>query len=216
MCVALKKIVERNFKNLLTNFQNCGIIKMLPRGKQKIDRPKEGRKKRYTMNTTANILTAINAQFTDAVIVRRGNVNFLAIPMGENEDGVMTYAKVAVSALLSKDTKTATAFDVDAAQAEYTEWVAKQTEKASKPKKVKETDPAKEAAKQARLNALLCWVKNDSAGEFTSNEAYTALSSIYEGMQIMQVGTDLNTLAKMDENLTYEKREGKKYWSYTE
>ena len=168
------------------------------------------------MNTTANILTAINAQFTDAVIVRRGNVNFLAIPMGENEDGVMTYAKVAVSALLSKDTKTATAFDVDAAQAEYTEWVAKQTEKASKPKKVKETDPAKEAAKQARLNALLCWVKNDSAGEFTSNEAYTALSSIYEGMQIMQVGTDLNTLAKMDENLTYEKREGKKYWSYTE
>lgn len=168
------------------------------------------------MNTTANIYTTINTQFADAVMVRRGNANFLAVPMGENEDGVMTYAKVAVSALLSKDTKTATAFDVDAAQAEYTEWVAKQTEKASKPKKVKETDPAKEAAKQARLDELLRWVKNESPDEFTSNDAFVALPDTYAGAQIMQVGTDLNTLAKMDEKLTFEKREGKKYWSYAE
>ena len=77
-------------------------------------------------------------------------------------------------------------------------------------------DFAEEAAKQARLDELLRWVKNESPNEFTSNDAFTALPDTYAGMQIMQVGTDLNTPAKMDENLVFEKREGKKYWSYAE
>lgn len=168
------------------------------------------------MTTITNIYNTISTQYPEAAMVRRGNTNFLAIPMGEDEEGVMQYAKVAVSSLLSKDTKVTTAFNFEAAIAEYSEWEALQAAKANKPKKSKETDPEKEAAKQARLEALLNWVKNEATDEFTSSYAHAALSDVYAGMQVMQVGTDLNTLAKMDEKLTFEKRDGKRYWSYAE
>ena len=68
--------------------------------------------------TTNEMISAILSQFPGSAMVRRSKANFIAVPMGENEDGVMTYAKVAVSALLSKDTKTNAAFNLETAVAE--------------------------------------------------------------------------------------------------
>ena len=102
--------------------------------------------------TTTEMITNILSQFPGSTMVRRSKQNFIAVPTGENEDGVMEYAKVAVSALLSKDTKTNTAFDFDAAVAEYNEWKEVADAKAAKPKAEKKSgaDPEKVAATNAR------------------------------------------------------------------
>lgn len=165
--------------------------------------------------TTNTIYTEISNLFANSAMGRKSKANFLIVPMGENEDGVMTYAKVAVSALQVKDTKTTAAFDFDAAVAEYAEWLSAQQEKASKPKKTKEADPAKEAEKQARQTALLDYMKANEGVEMTATEILDSLPEVYEGKQVMTVGSDLIALSKVEEGLTFETKEGKKkYWVY--
>ena len=121
--------------------------------------------------TTNEMMTSILSQFPGSAMVRRSKTNFIAVPMGENEDGVMEYAKIAVSALLSKDTKTNTAFDFEAAKAEYEEYAAAQLEKANKPKAPKKSgaDPEKQAAMAARADAALAWLIANP-GEHTATE----------------------------------------------
>ena len=68
--------------------------------------------------TTNEMMTAILSQFPGAAMVRKSKTNFIAVPKGENEDGVMEYASIKVGSLLSKDTKTNPAFDFEAAVAE--------------------------------------------------------------------------------------------------
>ena len=163
--------------------------------------------------TTNEMISAILSQFPGATMVRRSKQNFIAVPMGENEDGVMEYAKVAVSALLSKDTKTNTAFDFDAATAEYNEYVAAQAEKASKPKAEKKSgaDPEKVAAQAKRKEAALAWLIENS-GEHTATDVKNAIDPD-NAVTIMQIGSDLKSLLAAG-TVKCEKREGKNYWSY--
>lgn len=160
--------------------------------------------------TTNEMISAILSQFPGSAMVRRSKANFIAVPMGENEDGVMTYAKVAVSALLSKDTKTNTAFDFDAAVAEYEEYAAQQTEKANKPKAPKKSgaDPEKQAA---RADAALAWLIANP-GEHTATDIKAAVDCM-ANVTIMQVGSDLKSLLPAG-TVKCEKREGKNYWSF--
>lgn len=163
--------------------------------------------------TTNEMITSILSQFPGSAMVRRSKTNFIAVPMGENEDGVMTYAKVAVSALLSKDTKTNTAFDFDAAVAEYEEYAAQQTEKANKPKAPKKSgaDPEKVAAQQKRKDAALAWLI-ENPGEHTATEVKAAIDP-ENTVTIMQIGSDLKSLMN-DGSIVCEKKEGKNYWAF--
>lgn len=163
--------------------------------------------------TTTEMISNILSQFPGATMVRRSKQNFIAVPMGENEDGVMEYAKVAVSALLSKDTKTNTAFDFDAAVAEYNEYAAAQAEKAAKPKAEKKSgaDPEKVAATNARKEAALAWLIANS-GEHTATEVKAAIDPDNK-VTIMRIGSDLKELMQ-DGQISCEKKDGKNYWSF--
>lgn len=163
--------------------------------------------------TTNEIFASVLSQFPGAAMVRKSKQTFIAVPMGENEDGVMEYAKVAVSALLSKDTKTNTAFDFNAAVAEYEEYVAEQTAKASAPKAPKKSgaDPEKQAAMKARADAALAWLI-ENPGEYTATEVKAGVPAMKD-TTIMQVGSDLKSLLAAG-TAKCEKREGKNYWSF--
>ena len=163
--------------------------------------------------TTNEMLSAILSQFPGSAMVRRSKTNFIAVPMGENEDGVMTYAKVAVSALLAKDTKTNTAFDFEAAKTEYEAYAAEQLAKANKPKTERKSgaDPEKQAAMKARADAALAWLI-ENPGEHTATEVKAGVPAMKD-TTIMQVGSDLKSLLAAG-SVQCEKKEGKNYWSF--
>lgn len=157
------------------------------------------------------IMESVKSLFPNAVMCRTESAgNFLAVPDAV-VDGVQTYKAIKVSSLMFKANKANPAFDVDAASKAYAEFEAKQAEKASKPKKSKAPDPAK-AKRQAEL---LSFMKENANTELTSQEIFTALNATaYDGCFIMAVGTDLQALAKVDENLTVRVEKNKKYWTY--
>ena len=145
--------------------------------------------------TTNEILSSVFSQFEGATLCRKGNSTFIAVPTGFiNEDGVQTYASVKVSALLAKDTKTNKAFDLASASAEYEAYQARQAEKAAKPKAEKKgADPAKQEAKQKRMEKALEWL-SENPGEHTCLEVKEAMPEVYGDITIMQVGSDLKSL----------------------
>lgn len=164
--------------------------------------------------TTNEILSAVLSQFPDSALVRRSKQTFIAVPMGENEDGVMEYAKVAVSTLLSKPTKANPAFDFEAAKTEYKAYATEQAEKASKPKTEKKKsgpDPEKVAAMNARKEAALAWLIANP-GEHTATEVKNGVEC-YKDITIMQVGSDLKSLMQ-DGQIVCEKKDSKNYWSF--
>lgn len=164
--------------------------------------------------TTNEILSALLSQFPGSALVRRSKQTFIAVPMGENEDGVMEYAKVAVGNLLSKDTANHAAFNFEAAVAEYEAYAAEQAEKASKPKAEKKKsgpDPEKVAAMNARKEAALAWLISNP-GEHTATDVKNAVEC-YKDITIMQVGSDLKSLMQ-DGQIVCEKKDSKNYWSF--
>ena len=163
---------------------------------------------------TNEILSAILSQFPGSALVRRSKQNFIAVPMGENEDGVMEYAKVAVGNLLSKDTANHAAFNFEAAVAEYEAYAAEQAEKASKPKAEKKKsgpDPEKVAAMNARKEAALAWLISNP-GEHTATDVKNAVEC-YKDITIMQVGSDLKSL-HAEGQIVKSSKEGKNYWAF--
>ena len=163
--------------------------------------------------TTNEMISAILSQFPGAAMVRRSKTNFIAVP-GAVVDDVQTYHAIKVSALLSKDTKSNTAFDFEAAKAEYEEYAAAQLEKANKPKAPKKSgaDPEKQAAMAARADAALAWLIANP-GEHTATDIFNALTDAYAGKSVMTVGSDLKPLIAAG-TVKCEKREGKNYWSF--
>ena len=165
--------------------------------------------------TTTEMMTAILSQFPGSAMVRneKAKANFIAVPKGENEDGVMEYASIKVGSLLSKDTKSNTAFDFEAAKAAYEAYAAGVAEKAAKPKAEKKSgaDPEKVAAMAKRKKAALEWLTENS-GEHTATEVKNAIDPD-NAVTIMQIGSDLKSLMQ-DGKITCEKHDGKNYWSF--
>lgn len=160
------------------------------------------------------IMESVKSLFPNAVMCRTESAgNFLAVPDAV-VDGVQTYKAIKVSSLLFKPTKANPAFDMETASKAYIEFEAKQTEKASKPKKSKESDPAKAEAKAKRQQALLEYMKSNPNVEMTSLEIFTALPDVYDGQTMMTVGSDLKALSAMEDVLTCEVKDNKKYWTY--
>jgi hypothetical protein len=151
-----------------------------------------------------------------ATFARKSKANFIAIPTGINDEGNPTYVKVAVSALLAKGNAKNEAFNFETAVAEYTDWAAKRAEKDAKPKTERKSgpDPEKQAAKEARMQALLNWYVNNP-GEHTSKEVYDALvGEVYgEGTTAMTVGSDAKTLWERGE-ISRREEKGKKFYFF--
>ena len=101
--------------------------------------------------TNVEILSKI-LEIPGAAMGRAGKSNFVVIP---TEDG---YTKVAITAALSKDTKTHKAFNAEAAIAEYKAYEAevalREAEKANKPVKVKGVNPEAQARRD-ELDAVI-------------------------------------------------------------
>ena len=162
------------------------------------------------------IMESVKSLFPNAVMCRTESAgNFLAVPDAV-VDGVQTYKAVKVSSLLFKANKANPAFDVESASKAYIEFEAKQAEKASKPKKSKEPNPAKVEAKAKRQQALLDYMKQNGNVEMTSLEIFMALPDVYDGQTMMTVGSDLKALSTTEDVLTCEVKDGKKYWTYNE
>jgi hypothetical protein len=165
--------------------------------------------------TTNEMISAILSQFPGSAMVRneKAKANFIAVPKGENEDGVMEYASIKVGSLLSKDTKSNTAFNFNEAVAAYEAYVAGVAEKAAKPKAEKKSNanPEKVAAANARKEAALAWLIENS-GEHTATDVKAAIDPDNK-VTIMQIGSDLKSLMQ-DGQIVCEKREGKNYWSF--
>ena len=160
------------------------------------------------------IVANVLSNYEGASMVRRSKTNFIAIPVGENADGVMEYASVKVGALLSKDTQTNPAFNFEAAKAEYEAWHNEQLAKASKPKSAKKSgaDPEKQAAAKARQDALLVWLASNDP-QRTATDVITGLPEIYPNPHdILIAGTDLKALLNAGA-VKCEKIDGKNHWS---
>lgn len=178
---------------------------------------RENKKERgKPLMTTNEIVASILSQFPGATMVRKSKSNFIAIP-GDVVDGVQTYYSVKVGSLLSKDTKTNPAFNLEAQVAEYEAYSAEQTAKANKPKAERKSkaDPEKHAASIARAEAALAWLI-ENPGQYAAMDIKTAMPEVYEEQTIMQVGTDLKALykEKPDCGLVLEVKSGKNYWSF--
>lgn len=165
--------------------------------------------------TTNEMISNILSQFPGSAMVRneKAKANFIAVPKGENEDGVMEYASIKVGSLLSKDTKSNTAFDFEAAKAAYEAYAAGVAEKAAKPKAEKKSsaDPEKVAAANARKEAALAWLIENS-GEHTATDVKAAIDPDNK-VTIMQIGSDLKSLMQ-DGQIACDKHDGKNYWSF--
>jgi hypothetical protein len=162
------------------------------------------------------MISSILSQFPGSAMVRneKAKANFIAVPKGENEDGVMEYASIKVGSLLPKNTQNHTAFDFEAAKAAYEAYAAAQAEKAAKPKAEKKksgADPEKVAAANARKEAALAWLIANS-GEHTATEVKAAIDPENK-VTIMQIGSDLKSLGQ-DGQIVCEKKDSKNYWSF--
>jgi hypothetical protein len=141
-----------------------------------------------TINELKNIITGIEG----AAMARNNKTNFVVIPC---EDGV---AKVTVQAALAKDTKNHTAFNMEAAIAEYKAWEAenalKVAEKAAKPKVQRGPNPEAQARRDeldAKIAALPSFV------EYTATDIRNALgNTVPDNVLVMQVGSAARRLVE--------------------
>ena len=154
------------------------------------------------LSTVMGIAGATNA--------RANKTNFIVVPC---EDGI---AKVEVKTALAKDTKNHTAFNMEAAIAQYKAWEAeralKAAERANKPVKVKGPNPEAQARRDeldAKIAAL------PSFTEYTATDILNALAGqVGENVLVMQVGSSAKRLVEKG-ILTVGTREGDKKSYYT-
>ena len=159
-----------------------------------------------TINELKNVIMGIEG----AAMARNNKTNFIVIPC---EDGV---AKVNVQVALAKDTKNHTAFNMDAAVAEYKAWEAetalKAAEKAAKPKTVKGPNPEAQARRDeldAKIAAL------PSFAEYTATDIRNALgNTVADNVLVMQVGSAAKRLVEKGV-LTVSTHDGDKKSYYT-
>lgn len=159
-----------------------------------------------TINEIKNVIMGIEgAQFA-----RANKTNFIVIPV---EDGCV---KVAVQTALAKDTKAHTAFNMEAAIAEYKAWEAESAlraaEKASKPVKVRGVNPEAQARRDA-LDAQIAGLP--SFAEYTATDIFNALKGqIAENVTVMAIGSSAKRLVEKGVLVT-STREGDKKSYYT-
>ena len=160
------------------------------------------------MNTNEILNTILS--IPGASMARQNKTNFVVIP---TEDGVV---KVAVGTALANDTKAHSAFNMEAAIAEYKAYEAekalKEAERANKPVKVKGVNPEAQARRD-ELDAKVASLP--SFTEYTATDILNALSGqVAENVTVMAVGSSAKRLVEKG-ILTVGTREGDKKSYYT-
>lgn len=158
------------------------------------------------MKSTNEIMSAIISNI-GGTVVRKNSENFIAI---ELEDG--TYAKIAVSGLLSRDTKVNRAFNLEECVNQYAEWQKVQEIKANQPKKEKAVNTEAQAKRDAMDAALTEWF-NTSAEEGKQYTATELVNALFPNESPMVVGSSAIRLAN-NGVITMEKdAKGKRHYS---
>lgn len=124
--------------------------------------------------TISEILSNV-LSINGAVMGRANKTNFVIVPVEEG------FAKVEIKSALAKDTKNHTAFNADAAAAEYRAWEAEKAlkiaEKANKPAKVKGPNPEAQARRD-ELDAAI--VAMPSFKELTATDIANTVKVSYD------------------------------------
>ena len=161
--------------------------------------------------TNVEILNTI-LSIPGAQMCRVNKTNFVAIP---TDDG---YAKVSVGTALAKDTKVHTAFNFDAAVAEFKAYEAevalRAAEKASKPKAVKGPNPEAQARRDAMDKAI---TELPAFADYTATDITRALEAtgFLPAQSVpMQVGQSAKRLVESGVLTEVLKGEGNKKKSY--
>lgn len=159
--------------------------------------------------TINDVLSAVMG-IAGATNARANKSNFIVVPC---EDGI---AKVEVKTALAKDTKNHTAFNMEAAIAEYKAWEAekalKEAERATRPVKVKGPNPEAEARRKA-LDAQVAGLP--SFTDYTATDILNALAGqVAENVTVMAVGSSAKRLVEAGV-LTVGNREGDKKSYYS-
>lgn len=160
------------------------------------------------MNTN-EILNTILA-IPGAQMARANKTNFVVIPTDEG------FAKVAVGAALTKDTKSHKAFNAEAAIAEYKAYEAekalREAERANRPVKVKGVNPEAEARRN-ELDAVISAMP--SFTEYTATNIMDAINGkVAFTLTPMNVGQSAKRLVEKGV-LTVSTREGDQKSYYT-
>ena len=159
---------------------------------------------------TINELKTMVSGIEGAVYGRTNKTNFIVVPCDEG------FAKVEVKLAIAKDSDKRTAFNYDAAVAEYKAWEAegalREAEKASKPAKVKGVNPDA----QARRDELDAKVASLPAfTEYTATDIRKALgTTVADNVTVMAVGSSAKRLVEKG-MLTVTTKENDKKSYYT-
>ncbi len=159
---------------------------------------------------TINELKAVVSGIEGAVYGRTNKTNFIVVPCDEG------FAKVEVKLALAKDSDKRSAFNYDAAVAEYKAWEAesalREAERAAKPAKVKGVNPEAQARRDeldAKVAAL------PSFTEYTATDIRKALgTTVADNVTVMAVGSSAKRLVEKG-MLTVSTKENDKKSYYT-
>lgn len=161
------------------------------------------------------VLPKIREIFPDAVDVCVSNKNMIAIDTGKvDENGQVVYATIDVTVKDNEATKTREGFDLTKCINAYNEKASKATErKAKTPSAPKNTEAAEKRNK--RMTALREWWINEAEESvgYTSTMVKDSLPEVYDGLTIMQVGSDMKLLSEtIPTDCEMRVEEGKKHY----
>lgn len=159
---------------------------------------------------TINELKAVVSGIEGAVYGRTNKTNFIVVPCEEG------FAKVEVKLALAKDSDKRSAFNYDAAVAEYKAWEAegalREAERASKPAKVKGVNPEAQARRD-ELDAKVAGLP--AFTEYTATDIRKALgTTVADNVTVMAVGSSAKRLVEKG-MLTVSTKENDKKSYYT-
>ena len=159
---------------------------------------------------TINELKTMVSGIEGAVYGRTNKTNFIVVPCDEG------FAKVEVKLAIAKDSDKRTAFNYDAAVAEYKAWEAegalREAEKASKPAKVKGVNPDAQARRD-ELDAKVASLPTFT--EYTATDIRKALdTTVADNVTVMAVGSSAKRLVEKG-MLTVSTKENDKKSYYT-
>jgi len=167
-------------------------------------------------NAMNAVTPIVEEAFPNAVKVVVSKKEMYAVDTGKVDDnGNPIYATIEITVKDNEGTKTRDGFDIEVAKAAYAEKMGKAAEKASKPKATKATNTEAAEKRNKRMTALREWWANEaeSGVGYTSTMVMNELAEVYEGCQIMTVGTDLKALSQeLPTDCEMRMEDGKKHY----
>lgn len=161
------------------------------------------------------VLPKIREIFPDAVDVCVSNKNMIAIDTGKvDENGQTVYATIDVTVKDNEATKTREGFDLTKCINAYNEKMANATERKAKTSSAPKNTEATEK-RNKRMVALREWWMNEAEESvgYTSTMVKDSLPEVYDGLTIMQVGSDMKLLSEtIPTDCEMRVEEGKKHY----